>query len=147
MKRENKRKLLSNIGWEAERYFMILEFFILMIAMLYLLYLVFGTVNETARLAATATKSDLERLFDQLNFLVVLRTSIVFVLLCGVNLLLGLFFLHRLTGPLVRIKAVLNQIAGGKVPETKVILRKGDFPKDVADALTEALQKIRQWRR
>src|SRR3989338_1002547 len=135
MKRENKRKLLSNIGWEAERYFMILEFFILMIAMLYLLYLVFGTVNETARLAATATKSDLERLFDQLNFLVVLRTSIVFVLLCGVNLLLGLFFLHRLTGPLVRIKAVLNQIAGGKVPETKVILRKGDFPKDVADAL------------
>ncbi|MBI4357977.1 MAG: hypothetical protein HY584_01635 [Candidatus Omnitrophica bacterium] len=147
MKKENQRRLFGNFTWEAGRYFMLLEFVIFMMAMLYLLYVIFGTVNGVADSMTEAEQAKLARTFDQINFLLLIRITIVFCIVFFINIILGLFFLHRLTGPLVRFKVLLNQLAEGSVPDADVILRKGDFPTDVAAALSSALRKIRQWRR
>ena len=147
MARQNKRKILPNIAWKAERYFMVLEFVLLMTTMVYLLYLIFTTIYNASSSMTPATQATLGPLFDKINFLLLVRITLLFCATFFINILLGLFFLHRVTGPLVRFKAVLTQIADGSVPNTDVVLRKGDFPTDVAGALTQALKRIRNWKR
>ncbi|MBI4000084.1 MAG: hypothetical protein HY351_05655 [Candidatus Omnitrophica bacterium] len=147
MKKQNQRRILPNLTWQAERYFSLFEFVLLMVAMLYLLYLIFGTVKEVSGALTEAEQIGLAPVFDRINFLLLVRVSILFGVVFMVNFILGLFFLHRLTGPLVRIKNVLNQISSGTVPNTEVTLRKGDFPIDLAATLSHALSQIRQWRR
>lgn len=146
MKKHEQRRILPNLTWQAERYFSVFEFVLLAVAMLYLLYLVFGTVKEVAGALTEAEQAGLAPVFDRISFLILVRVLILFGVFFAVNFLMGLFFLHRLTGPLVRIKSVLNRISDGNIPNTDVALRKGDFPTDVADALTQALKRIRQWR-
>lgn len=147
MVKHNQRRILPNIAWKAERYFMVLEFVILMATMIYLLYLIFTTIYGVVNTMAPVNQVTLGPLFDKINFLLLIRITILFCAAFLINVLLGLFFLHRVTGPLVRFKSVLNQIAEGSVPNTDVVLRKGDFPIEVAQALTQALRRIRQWRR
>ena len=147
MVKHNQRRILPNIAWKAERYFMVLEFVILAATMIYLLYLIFTTVYGVVETMAPANQVTLGPLFDKINFLLLIRVTILFCVAFLINVLLGLFFLHRVTGPLVRFRTVLTQIAEGTVPNTDVVLRKGDFPIDVAQALTQALRRIRQWRR
>lgn len=146
-KQERRRTLGLNFTGQAERYFILLEFVLLMLTMVYLLYLIFGTINSVAAQAIEAGQGELESILDRINFLLLVRISILFVIVFLIHLILGLFYLHRLTGPLVRIRSVLTQIADGTVPQTDVILRRGDFPTDVAQALAQALKRIRQWRR
>lgn len=147
MKEQEQRRILPNITWQAERYFMVFEFVLLTTTLVYLLYLTFATVNGVEKQLSGTIPVNWPAIFDRINFLLLIRISILFGVVFLVNFLLGLFFLHRLTGPLVRIRSVLIQIANGAVPHTDVILRKGDFPTDLAHALTQALAQIRHWRR
>ncbi len=146
MKKQEQRRILPNITWQAERYFIMLEFLLLMMTMIYLLYLIFGTVNGVERQISGTIPVNWPAIFEKINFLLLVRVSILFVVAFLIHFMLGLFYLHRLTGPLVRIRSVLTQLANGAIPNTDVILRKGDFPTDVAKALTQALTRIRQWR-
>ena len=147
MKKQNQRRILPNIGWEAERYFMVLQFVLLMMTMIYLLYLIFGTVKEASGGLVESQQQLFASILDRIDFLLLIRISILFCVVFFVNVLLGLFFLHRLTGPLVRIRTVLNRIAGGDLPNSDVLLRKGDFPIDLAEALSNAIKKIRFWQK
>lgn len=146
MKGKNERRILPNLMGYPERYFMALEFIILMLTMLYMIYMVFGTVNGVLETVAKTGGVEMETISDQINASLLIRISILFTVAYVINVLLGLFFLHRLTGPLVRIRTVLTKIASGTIPSTDVTLRKGDFPADVAEALTDALKRIRRWR-
>ena len=147
MAKQNKRRILPNITWKAEQYFLILEFVLLMVTMVYLLYLIFNTIYGVVATMAPVNQVTLGPLFDKINFLLLVRVTILFCVAFLVNAVLGLFFLHRVTGPLIRFRVVLTQIANGTIPNTDVTLRKGDFPIDVAQALTMALKRIRQWQR
>ena len=146
-KPERRRVFDLNITGHAQRYFVILQFVILMLTMVYLLYLVFGTINHEIGRVENWEGAELSSVLDHISLLLIIRITLLFVLVFIANLVLGLFFLHRLTGPLVRIRYVLSQIAEGTVPSTEVVLRKGDFPTDVARALSQALKQIRQWYR
>ncbi|OGX05339.1 MAG: hypothetical protein A3G87_07970 [Omnitrophica bacterium RIFCSPLOWO2_12_FULL_50_11] len=144
---KRSRSLGLNITGPVQRTFILLEFILLMLTMIYLLYLIFTTIESVAGPVDTAKPFVLEDVLDRINFLLLTRISVLFLVVFVVNVLLGLFYLHRLTGPLVRITAVLTQIAHGKVPTRAVTLRRGDFPTDVSDALSKALERIRQWQR
>ena len=146
MKGRNERRILPNLRGYPERYFMALEFVVLMLTMLYMIYMVFGTVNGILETAAKTSKIEMATVSDQINYSLLVRIATLFIVAYVINILLGLFFLHRLTGPLVRIRTVLTKIASGTIPSTDVTLRKGDFPTDVAEALTDALKRIRSWR-
>ncbi|MBI4372455.1 MAG: hypothetical protein HY585_01855 [Candidatus Omnitrophica bacterium] len=145
MKGQEQRRLLPNLTWEAERYFSLFAFILLMMAMLYLLYLIFGTVREVSSTLSPTEQAGLAPVFDRISFLLLIRISILFGVVFIVNFILGLFFLHRLTGPLVRIKSVLGHVTDGNIPKNDVVLRKGDFPTQVAATLSQALKRIRQW--
>ena len=147
MGKTNQRRILPNITWKAEQYFLIFEFVLLMLTLVYLLYLIFNTVYGEVQTMASVNQVTLGPLFDSVNYLLLIRISILFCAVFLINALLGLFFLHRLTGPLVRFRAVLTQVGNGTVPNTDIVLRKGDFPTELASAMTLALKKIRQWRK
>lgn len=53
----------------------------------------------------------------------------------------GLYFGHKLAGPLYRFKTELRRIADGK-PVRRITLRAGDEFHDVADALNDALERV-----
>jgi len=53
----------------------------------------------------------------------------------------GLYFGHKLAGPIYRFKIELGRIADGR-PVRPIVLRKGDEFHDVADALNRALDRI-----
>ena len=146
MPNQERRRILDRdtIG-QAERSFVLLEFVIFAFAMIYLLYLIFATINSAAATVGASETQGLDSVFDKISFLLLIRVSILFVVVFLINLLLGFFYLHRLTGPLVRIRIVLNQIADGTIPKGSVALRKGDFPTEVASSLNRALRQIRTW--
>ena len=143
---ERRRSFGLKVATNAQRYFILLEFVLLMFTMIYLLYLVFGTVSEVTGKIPIRDRNGFEAVFDQINFLLLVRISILFVVVFLINVLFGLFYLHRLVGPLSRIRSVLTQIADGHLPAQDVVLRKGDFPTDVADELSRAIRKIREYK-
>ena len=146
-KQERRRSWGLNVTGNAEQYFVISQFMILMTTMVYLLYLIFGTIHQELSRVQNWNAVSLPSALDQIILLLLIRITILFLVVFFANLLLGLFFLHRLTGPLVRIRWILNQVAEGNIPSSEVVLRKGDFPTDIAKALSHALRRIRQWYR
>ncbi|MFN4244688.1 MAG: hypothetical protein ACK4F9_00875, partial [Brevinematia bacterium] len=55
----------------------------------------------------------------------------------------GLFFSHRIAGPVHRIKKELRDIADNKLPITHEIrLRKSDFLLDIAKEINNTLKSI-----
>ena len=59
---------------------------------------------------------------------------------------MGMIFLHRITGPLVRVRNVLNSLIEGKTPEGAVKFRHGDFTPELADALNRLVAAVKQGR-
>lgn len=141
------RSLGLTVTEPVQSTFILLEFILLMLTMIYLLYLIFTTIESVAGQASAMNPFIFEVVLDKINYLLLIRISVLFLVVFLVHILLGLFYLHRLTGPLVRITAVLTQIANGKVPVRSVTLRRGDFPTDVSEALSKALERIRHWQR
>jgi hypothetical protein len=140
------RSLGLNFSGPAQRTFILLEFVLLMFTMVYLLYLIVATMDHVAASVTGVDKTTLALVLERVNMLLLVRISLLFFVVFIVHVVLGLFLLHRVTGPLVRFKRILNQIADGKIPNHPVTLRKGDFPTDVSDALTDALKQIRRWK-
>lgn len=145
-KQERRRTLGLNVTGNAERHFILLQFVVLALTMIFLLYLIFGTINAVVAKMTAAEVAELAPRIDEINFLLLVRISILFVAVFFINLILGLFYLHQLTGPLARIRVILSQIAAGTIPDEDVNLRKQDFPTEAAQALTAALKRIRAWR-
>jgi ABC-type multidrug transport system fused ATPase/permease subunit len=146
MKDIHWRSLGLSFAGKPQRTFIFLQFMLLVFTFVYLLYLIYGTIESVTAGLEGSEGLAVQVAIDQISDLLLVRAAILFGVVFVVNVLLGLFFLHRLTGPLVRIKAVCNQIAEGNVPERAVNLRKGDFPTDVTEALSKALIQIRFWR-
>ena len=56
----------------------------------------------------------------------------------------GVFFLHRVAGPIYRIRVTLKQMADLKLPAHEIHLRRGDFFQEVAVELNRLLSQLRQ---
>lgn len=78
----------------------------------------------------------------QLYWKVILWLSILYLVLIAV---FGLFYSHRMAGPLHRIKREIREIAEGtRSLDHKIKLRKGDFFHDLADELNYMFEKLRE---
>jgi methyl-accepting chemotaxis protein len=55
--------------------------------------------------------------------------------------LLVMFIIHRVAGPLFRVKRIMDQIAAGLIP-IRLKFRKGDELQDIATAIDAAVHKI-----
>jgi hypothetical protein len=147
MEKSQRRSIWNLVKGVPERHFIILEGFLMVLLMVYLLFLIFWTVNGVVDTLPVGEKVAVEPVIDQILHLLLVRITILFISVSLFNFLIGLFYLRRVTGPLVRIKGVLDQVAGGEVPAHDTTLRKKDYHKDLAHALNNALKKIREWRK
>lgn len=88
---------------------------------------------------------DLAGLIDQ--YLLVFWQTMFWIIIPEILLIViwGLFFSHRLAGPLFSMTRTLKDIAKGLVP-TSVRIRKGDMLIDFADQMNEAIDELQRQR-
>ncbi len=70
-----------------------------------------------------------------------LRASCLILAGMCLTVLLVMFIIHRVAGPLFRVKLIMNQIAAGLIP-IRLKFRKGDELQDIATAIDAAVHKI-----
>ena len=87
--------------------------------------------------------TELDKLIIELNKAVLIRTSLLVLASVCLAAVLTVFIVHRVAGPLFRIKRVMHQIARGVVPR-RVSFREGDELQDVAMAIDEAVCRIEE---
>jgi nitrogen fixation/metabolism regulation signal transduction histidine kinase len=93
--------------------------------------------------ASTISRTTLERIiYDANSQLVVSSIFIIFIAVIATGLF-GVFFLHRVAGPVYRMGQVLKRIGGGEIPG-EVHLRRRDFFKETAEELNRVIQLLRE---
>ncbi len=126
------------INEPPQRYFVGMQFFMLSAILLFLLYGSFELFHQFSLSAASGDTSP-EQLKLQLKSLyasLFMRLLVIFLTGFFMNAFFGLIFLHRVTGPLQRVKRILNDLADGRLPpEGKIQFRRGDFTPELASAL------------
>lgn len=73
-----------------------------------------------------------------------IRVFAVLFVTVVVAIMAGVFFLHRVAGPIYRLRVTLKQLADSQIPERNVQLRHGDFFQEVAVELNRVLEKARR---
>ncbi|MBI3999557.1 MAG: hypothetical protein HY351_02990 [Candidatus Omnitrophica bacterium] len=86
----------------------------------------------------TISRTTLERMiFDANSQLVVTSILIIFIAVIATGFF-GVFFLHRIAGPVYRFRQVLKRMGTGEIPQ-EVQLRKRDFFKETAEELNKVI--------
>ncbi len=100
-----------------------------------------GSLTENA--PNIISRLTLERMvFDVNSQLVVSSILIIFIAVIASGFF-GVFFLHRVAGPVHRFRQVLKKMGSGEIPGD-VQLRKRDFFKETADELNRVIQLLRE---
>ncbi|HLD56192.1 MAG TPA: hypothetical protein VJA00_01085 [Candidatus Omnitrophota bacterium] len=144
-----KRRLLSFlVNKPPQRYFVMMQFFMFAGVMLFLLYGSFQAFDQFSLSSAgqDLTPEQLKLQLKEFYAALFLRLLLIFLIGFFVNVLMGMIFLHRITGPLVRVRNVLNSLIEGKTPEGAVKFRHGDFTPELADALNRLVAAVKQGR-
>ena len=101
-----------------------------------------STLTEDA--PATISRTTLERMiYDANSQLVVTSILIIFLAVIATGLF-GIFFLHRVAGPVYRMGQVLKRMGGGEIPN-EVQLRRRDFFKETAEELNRVIHLLREF--
>lgn len=91
----------------------------------------------------TISRITLERMvFDANSQLVVSAILIIFIAVIATGSF-GIFFLHRVAGPVYRFRQVLSKIGSGQIPG-EVHLRKKDFFKETAEEINRVIQLLKE---
>lgn len=103
--------------------------------------LTLGDLTENA--PVTITRTTLERMIYDANSQLVVSSILIIFLAVIATGLFGVFFLHRVAGPVYRMGQVLKRMGGGEIP-SEVQLRKRDFFKETAEELNRVIQLLRE---
>jgi len=142
----SQRKLKSVfIHRPLQREFTMLMVIILMVATLLIGMVIHLTIQETlddgrggiGRSAAYDFLAEIDQKLLIRVFAVLFATTIAAIM--G-----GVFFLHRVAGPIYRIRLTLRQLAENKIPANDIKLRRGDFFQEVATELNRVIAKERE---
>jgi len=90
----------------------------------------------------TLSRLALERIISDVNLQLIMGTIFVIFLAVIVLGFFGVFFLHRVAGPVYRIRQVLRQMASGELPPD-VHLREHDFFHETAAELNRVIHVLR----
>ena len=134
---------------KPQRRFIWLQFSFLTMLMLFLLYRSIQLIREFSILLGSAsqgiiTAQELGLRIRDFNFTFAWQTASIFIVFFLIYMFLSAVFLHRSTGPLVRVRNVLNQISSGELPQGTVKFRKGDLIPEIALALNQMVHFCRR---
>ena len=129
-----------------QRYFIAMQFCILATMMLFLLYGSFHLLSQLSLSAQGLVSSPAEFRLQLKECYGALVIGVTSVFLAGfmINVVMGLMFLHRVVGPLVQVKRILDRLANGDFPEGIVRFRRGDFTPELAESLNRLVDCLKQ---
>lgn len=92
----------------------------------------------------TISRTTLERIvYDANSQLIVISVLIIFLSVIASGFF-GVFFLHRVAGPVFRFRQVLKRMGSGEIPP-EVHLRKRDFFKETAEELNRVIHVLKEY--
>ena len=142
----DRRKIKSVfIHRPLQREFTMLMVIILMVATLLIGVVIHYTIHETLTdqtggLGRTAAYEFLAEI-DQKILIRVFAVLFITIVAARMG---GVFFLHRVAGPIYRIRITLRQLADGKIPKNDVKLRRGDFFAELAVETNRLMNRLRE---
>ena len=80
---------------------------------------------------------------SDLSYDLIARVSLILFVTILMIAVFGVFFLHRIAGPVYRFRNVLHRVAKGEIPDG-FRLREGDYFTETADDLNHVLQILRE---
>ncbi len=83
----------------------------------------------------------LDKVFVDLNKIILIRASLLILASMCLVAVITMFIIHRIAGPLFRVKRIMRQVEEGILPQ-RVKFREGDELQDVAAAIDQAMCKI-----
>ncbi len=140
-----KRKFRSVlIHKPMQREFTLVVISLLFISALAIAYVIQHTIHEAmmgggyrfGKISAYEVMSDV-------TYELVVRVSLVLFVTIMVIAVFGVFFLHRIAGPVYRFRAVLRRVCKGELPD-EFKLREGDYFTETADDLNHVLRILRE---
>lgn len=145
--RQYKRKLKSVlIHKPMQREFTLVVISLLIVSALSVAFVIHYTVNQ-AMLGGGYRFGKISpyEVMSEVSYDLVTRVSAILFITMLVIALFGVFFLHRIAGPVYRFQGVLRRISRGEFPED-VRLREGDYFTETADDLNRVLKMLRERR-
>jgi methyl-accepting chemotaxis protein len=103
----------------------------------------FTLTGMTEGSPGTLSRLALERMIADANAQLIMGTVLTIFISVIVTGWFGIFFLHRVAGPVYRFRQVLKQISAGELPR-KFKLRERDFFKETGAELNRVIQLLRQ---
>jgi len=143
--RDHKRKLKSVlIHKPMQREFTLVVMSLLIISALTVGFVIHYTIREAlmgggyrfGKISAYEVMSDV-------SYDLIARVSFVLFVTLMVVAVFGVFFLHRVAGPVYRFRAILRKVVKGEIPG-EFRLREGDFFTDAAEDLNQVLKLLRE---
>ena len=92
----------------------------------------------------TISRTTLERMILDANSQLVVSSILIIFLAVIATGFFGVFFLHRVAGPVYRFRQVLKRMGSGEIPGD-VQLRRRDFFKETADELNRVIHLLREF--
>lgn len=139
-----KRRLRSVlIHKPMQREFTLVVISLLIISALTIGFVIHHTIREAmmgggfrfGKISAYEVMSDV-------TYDLIARVSLVLFATVLIIALFGVFFLHRIAGPVYRFRTILHRVSKGEIPE-EFKLREGDFFTETADDLNAVLRSLR----
>ena len=101
-----------------------------------------GNITENA--PPTISRTTLERIIYDANSQLVVSSILIIFLAVVATGFFGVFFLHRVAGPVHRFRQVLKRLSSGEIPG-EVHLRRRDFFKETAEELNRVIQLLKEF--
>jgi len=124
------------------------EFSLVLIALLMVSSLAVGfVIHSTIREAVFGTgyrfgKISPAEVFSDVSYLLIMRVSCVLFVTLIIIGFFGVFFLHRVAGPVYRFRQTFLKLNRDEIPPT-IRLREGDFFEETAQEINKYLDKLR----
>lgn len=124
------------------------EFTFVMISLLMVSTLAVGfVIHETIDFAASGGglqfgKINAYEILSEISYQLIIRVSAILFMTLLVLGIFGVFFLHRVAGPVYRFRQVFIRINEGKFPKF-IRLREGDFFSETASEINRLVGKMR----
>ena len=96
---------------------------------------VFGSGYRFGKISPSEILSDV-------SYLLIVRVACVFFITLVIIAMFGVFFLHRVAGPVYRFRQTFLKLNRGEIPPT-IRLREGDFFEETAQEINKYLDKMR----
>ncbi len=82
---------------------------------------------------------------SEVSYDLIYRVSLILFVTLLMVVVFGVFFLHRVAGPVYRFQSVLKRLTRGEIPN-EFKLREGDFFSETATELNQVLAQLRERR-